>query len=513
MEHFVKRHSSRIVGIITGFDRVLFRGNLSSICHLSGMDRFLASMRVLYKDFGKFAEMMSNEVKRQAEEFSKRQGRPFLYLPSSKQPKEDQARAIMERDQITKGLVCIFSCVEPCRSFYIRKDAASKQIHLAMGERKCLHLYFYFVDQEFGLMHVRLQTWLPLTIQVCINGREWLARRMTKAGVKYQKLRNCFTWIEDIVKAQSLMDQLTAREWSTFLNALARKVNPWLNPKGKVVLRPYYWTVRQSEYATDILFENKKSLDSVFPGLIRYAIEELGTEDVLRFLSRAKRTHFQGEVRSTLERRGEGLRVRHWVRENSIKMYNKASNVLRIETTINNPKQFKVRRRSKNGSKETARWMEMRKGIVDIRRRVEVSRAANERYLKALAAVGETTPSHRLLDSVSKRVEQKQTKYRALRPISPEEALVFKAIMKGEHQLQGFRNEDVRKALSPDSESDAYTRRKFSSRTTRILRLLHAHDLIYRVQKTNYYRITNKGHTIMGTALRFRETDLALLAA
>src|SRR5262249_39567523 len=140
-------------------------------------------------------------------------------------------------------------------------------------------------------------------------------------------------------------------KWSSFLNALARKVNPWLNPKGKVVLRPYYWTVRESEYATDIMFDKKESLDAIYPRLIRYAIEELGTEDTLRFLSHARKAHFRGEVRISAQERGEGLRIRHWARENSIKMYNKAGSILRIETTINNPRRFKVWRRIRIGNK------------------------------------------------------------------------------------------------------------------------------------------------------------------
>lgn len=514
MERFVKRHESRVAGSIAGFDRVLFRGNLSSICHLSGMDRLLASLRVLYKDFGKFAEKISDQVKAHAQEYAEQKGRPFLYLASSKGSKEEAASAIMKRDKITEGLICIFSCVEPCQSFTIRRDASTKHIHLASCERKCLHLYFYFVDPEFGIMHVRLQTWLPLTIQVCINGREWLAREMDRVGIKYQKVNNCFPWIADIERAQELMDKLSNRKWAGFLNALARRVNPWLNPKGEIVLRPYYWTMRQSEYATDIIFKDQQSLEEIYPALIRYAIEELGTEDILRFLSRAKRSHFQGEVRTSLQRRGEGLRIRHWVRENSVKMYNKAGNILRIETTINNPKRFKVHRRSKVNGKEVVRWMDMRKGIADVRRRVEVSRAANERYLEALAVVGEPTPSHKLLDTVSKRVVgPNMTMYRALRPISPEESRLFQAVLKGEHHIQGIRNQDIRKSLYPDSENDKATRRKRSARSTRHLRLLQAHHLVYRVPTTNYYRVTKKGHDIMGTALRFRQTDLALLAA
>src|SRR5204863_7835293 len=116
--------------------------------------------------------------------------RPLEYLESAKISKEDKARAIMERDGIQEGLVCVFTCVEPCFSYYLRKDAERRWLHLAAGQRKCLHVYFYFVDREFGLMHVRLQTWAPFPIQVCLNGREYLARRrITRDGHAYRGLR------------------------------------------------------------------------------------------------------------------------------------------------------------------------------------------------------------------------------------------------------------------------------------------------------------------------------------
>lgn len=47
MERFLARHSSRIAGIVSGFDRLLFRGTLRSISYVEGMDRFLASQRIL----------------------------------------------------------------------------------------------------------------------------------------------------------------------------------------------------------------------------------------------------------------------------------------------------------------------------------------------------------------------------------------------------------------------------------------------------------------------------------
>ena len=90
----------------------------------------------------------------------------------------------MTRDGITDGLICVLSCVEPCRTYDIHlRSGPTKQIHPVARDRKRLHLYFDHVDREFGFMHVRVQTWLPLTIDVYVNGREWLARRLTRSGV------------------------------------------------------------------------------------------------------------------------------------------------------------------------------------------------------------------------------------------------------------------------------------------------------------------------------------------
>jgi len=511
MERFLKRHGDRVIGSITGFDRVLFRGNLSSICHLTGFDRFLSSQRILYKDFGLFAQKVTAQVKAHAEQLAEASGRPLIHLPSPKTSKEDQARAIMERDGIREGLICVLSCVEPCRTFSVRGNRASKRLQLRAEERQCLHLYFYFLDREFGLLHVRLQTWLPLTIQVCINGREYLARQMKQTGISYTQADNCFTRIGDCHRAQQLSNRLAERKWKPFLDALARRVNPWLQQHSQIVLRPYYWTMRQGEYATDILFRSPQALADIYPALIDHAIRHFHTADVLRFLGRKQQIISSGEVKSDLQRRFEGVRIKHWVEENSIKMYDKQGSVLRIETTINNPKRFRVRRRV--ASQGPLKWLPLRKGIADIRRRVEISRAANERYLEALAVVGEPTPSFALLDRVSRPVKCQTRQFRALRPISPEDSKLFKAVLHGEFLIQGLRNKDLRQLLYPNQENNPHQRRKNSGRITRYLTLLKSHKLIYRVPKTNYYRTTKQGHEVMTTATKFRETKIALLAA
>ena len=510
MKRFLERHRGRITGTLSGFDRVLFRGTLRSIAYVSGLEVFLYSQHVLFKNFGAYAESLSKRIIEQAKASASKLGRPYQYLQSSKASKEELALEIMERDGIKQGLICVFGCVEPCQSFDLKKDAASQHLQLVSKERKCLHLYFYYLDREFGLMHVRLQTWLPFTIQVCLNGREWLARKMDRAGISYSKRDNCFTQISNLKQAQQLMDRLTSRNWRRFLDALAQKVNPWIHPKTGLDIRSYYWSVRQGEYATDVMFRNPESLADIYPLLLRHAMFQFGSEQVLRFLQRRTNKRFRGEVSSDLQRRIEGIRVKHRVEENSIKMYDKQGSVLRIETTINNPRRFKVQRQGICRGKLVKKWLPMRKGIADLRRRVELSRSANARYLDALSVVGLETPSYRLLDQVNQGVQQATRQYRALRPISPQDASLFQAILHGEYSLQGFRNRDLRKALAG---ADSKPAKNSSARISRLLALLRAHKLIYKVFKTNYYRITRKGHQVMATAVKFRQPDIALLAA
>src|SRR5215210_5179737 len=182
MERFLARHSSRVVGTVSGFYRLLFRGTLRSISFVEGMDRFLASQRVLYKDFAGFAARMTTRLRAHAEELAQHTGRPLEYLRSSAISKDARAREILLRDGISEGLVCIFCSVESCLTLTVRGDRATKRLRLVREERRCIFLYFYYVDRDFGLMHIRIQTWLPLTVPVYVNGRAWLARQLTARG-------------------------------------------------------------------------------------------------------------------------------------------------------------------------------------------------------------------------------------------------------------------------------------------------------------------------------------------
>lgn len=510
MERFLTRHKDRIVGTITGFDRILFRGTLRCISHCRGLWVFLMSQHVLLKDFANFVQRVSHEICEHGKDFAAKLGRPYEYLAAPSLSKEQLAREIMERDQIKRGLVCVFSAVEPCYTLTVVGNRETKKLELARRLRKCKHLYFYFVDPEFGLMHIRLQTWLPFTIQVCLNGRRWLGNKLQQAGIAFVQHDNTFTEIADLQRAQQFMDQLMESDFALFLNTLIQDINPlgrhpeWKLPNG------YYWSFQEVETATDLMFRDADSLARLYPSLLQHAMLVCKSTDVLRFLGRRITTTFKGELSSNIRQRPEGLRVKHRVDENSIKMYDKALSVLRIETTINNPHRFKAFRNSTRHGQPCRRWLRLRKGVVAIRRLVQISRAANERYLQALAVVGEPKPSHRILDPVSQPLQLQRRRFRALQPISPRESRLFEVICQGRFLLNGFRNKDLSQTLPAPEEVD---RRRYAQRIGRQLQLLRAHGLISKVAKTHFYRITNKGHEVMATAIKFRAADIALLAA
>jgi hypothetical protein len=195
-------------------------------------------------------------------------------------------------------------------------------------------LYYYYLDREFGLMHVRVCSWLPFGIQVCLNGREYLARRMSKAGIGYEQRDNCFTRIDDLPRAQQMMKDLEGRKWERLLNMLAARVNPLLGKRGGLDLPAYYWSLSESEYATDVMFRDAAALARVYPALVNHAMRRFDSKEVLRFPGRRTNSRFNGEVSGSYLARSEGVRVKHRLQENSIKMYDKQGSVLRVETTM-----------------------------------------------------------------------------------------------------------------------------------------------------------------------------------
>jgi hypothetical protein len=521
VEAFLSRHANAVIGTLSGFDRLVFRGTLRVLAHHLGMKAYLWAVQVLLKDFARHAEAVTRELREASEAFARRTGRPIRFLSSSATNKEAIARAIARHHGIEHGLICIITAVEPCLSYDVVRDRQSRRLQLLPRHRKCLYLYHYQIHPLFGFMHARIQTWFPFAIQVCLNGREWLAHAMAAAGSAYVQRDNCFTWLEDPAQAQRLMDRQVQAAWPDLLNGIARG----LNPRHEVMFRAfpvdYYWSTYQSEWATDILFRNSASLARLYPRLVQHGLTTFLSPDVMRFLGRAIPPNGKlpprllAEVVSDVKRRPEGVRIKHRLGENSIKMYDKQGSVLRVETTINDAAGFKTFRTPEGKPDGPQGWHCMRKGIADLHRRTEVSQAANDRYLRALASVENTTSFGQLTARLCRPTQHKRHRVRALNPHAPADAALLEAISHGEFTLNGFRNRDLRRLLFTHTASKPAQRRQAAA-VSRKLVLLRAHHLIRKVPHTHRYHLTDAGRvavTALMTARTISTQQLTKLAA
>jgi len=518
MQQFIKKHQAELVGVLSGWDRVRFRGTFRVLSVVPGLFSWLVERGVLLKEFKGFALALTQRLKTSVEGVAAAAGRKIEYLASSALSKEALVEELLRREKIEQGLVCVFSCVEPCHSFDIVRDPVKKHIDLACALRKCLHWYLYYVHPVWGLCHVRIQSWLPFTVHVCVNGREWLCRSLAEAGVAFQRRDNCLVAVADVAAAQKLLDAQPWYEWSRALDALLGQACPAvceLSIQGAPLRR--YWSAAETEWATDLMFRSPQALSALYPSLLRHGMTTFGSVDVLRFLGRRNLpagggvpARFAGEVVSDLRQRPEGVRIKHRLNSNSIKMYDKQGSVLRVETTINDPRDFRVHRASETDPGGPKSLRPLRKGVVDLPRRAEVSQSANRRYLESLAAVETPTPLGTALDQLARPVTRHGHRCRGLHPLVAEDARVVEHLLRGEFAVNGFRNRDLRMLLYGGTK-DTATRRSQAAKVGRLLRLFRDHGLIYRVKGTHRYQLSAAGRRLLPAFPSVRQANTAQL--
>lgn len=511
MHRFVTRHADKITGVLRGFDRLVFRGHLLPLCHESGVRSFLSSQDALLKDFKEFVQAATGVIRDAAAGVADRLQLPVHYLESSRIRKEDVAKKMLAERAIRSGAICMLSVVEPCSSWQVRRSREHKHPQqLRRRLTKCLHHYHYFADRELGLCHVRVQTWMPYTVQICMNGREWLRRQLERARLVHTCADNCFPSIASPERAQEIMDSMLRLPWPAILDDLVHRANPALATIADAARAKYYWTVHQAEWATDVTFTDAASLARCYPALVRHALTDFRSPDVLRFLAKAPSPSYRGEVTTDYKRRVEGVRVKHAAKANSVKMYDKAGNVLRVETTINQPGEFKIRRRAQGQPDSEARMRPLRKGIADFRSLAKTADRSNRAYLDALSVVDDTETVAEVIMPVTEQASIGGRRVRGLKPWAEPDLPLLQAIGRGEFLINGFRNRDLVAILfHGDHSSDE--RKRISGKVTRLLRLLRGHGVIEKVDGTHRYMVTAAGRRLVAAVVAAGAASLSQL--
>jgi len=503
MKSFLARHASKIKGVLSGFDRIRFRGTLRWLANVRGMKNWLWHRQVLFKNFKDYALSLTDQLREETKRIADAAQCPMLYLERSWESKEDQARRIATANNVHEGLVCVLTAVEPCQTFNVGPNPRTKEIEVRSFRGKCLHQYFYYIHPEWGWMHARLQTWLPFTIHVVINGRDWLAGQLQRAGIGHQQRDNCFVDVDDTEKAQAFLSAQLRTAWKPALERLRRQFHPGHERIFGADRPHYYWSADETEWATDILFRSPQELAEIYLPLVRHGITSFGSGDVLRFLGKRPRVlTFTGTaIHSEVKKRPEGIRIKHQAGHNAIKMYDKQESVLRIETTINDVQGMREFRKAEGDPETRKQWRKLRKGVAGLRRRAAISEGANQRYLEALSTVQHPQPLQVVAGSLSRPTKFKGRRVRALNPLGPDDGRLLQAISRGEFLVGGFRNRDLRPFIFDQAASPTtFEGHRQSAKVSRLLRLLRGHKLISKIPKSHRYRLTKHGR-IQVTAL------------
>lgn len=501
MNSFVQKFADKINGCIEGFDRIVFKGSIRNLMYAAGATGFFQRRGILNKDYKPWVMKQSQALVEAAEALSRKEcGRGVGYIPSCHERKESLAHDRQREEGIRSGLIGVWSCVEACATYRARYDAAAGFPQLRIENSRCKHLYFYYDHADYGFLSVRLQTWFPFGVQIALNGREWLRRSLEKEGVEYVAHGNKFLHVGDYGKAQKLLDAQVDTRWAELLagflpetfSTMEQSLGPDLS---------YYWTLWQSEWATDCIFEDPAALRPLMDGLLRHALMTGTCERALRYLGRPVKANGQPHQKANPEILAranvwhEGIRIRHWVDRNSVKMYNE-HNVLRAEMTMNNPGMFRVHRRPEGRPKTGAkRRMALRKGIGDIPVRTQVASDVNRRFMEQMATLHDDTPLRDLIKDVTLASAKQGRQVRALDLTGKDRAFLL-AVADPQHVVSGITNKRLQEALGGSPWSRNGSARQLSARISRHLRLLRDHGLIRKMAGQRKYFLTAKGRSL-----------------
>jgi len=493
MNPFLTRHQDQISGVLSCFDRVIITGTLPEIAHARAMEHFLGYHRVRVFDYARWAEPLREELRQNAEHLAAEAGLEIEFIRRLKAfRKEERIKAILAERGDHPGLVHIFSAMEACSSYRPWYDKPKQQAHLKSTPGKCLHYYFYFIDEQFGLCYVRVPTWAPFRLQVYFNGHAWLARQLTQANIAFEMADNAFVSIADPLQAQSLADRLDARSLHQHLDRWAQRFCPVLHHfKGG-----YHWSFMQVEYATDVVFHRQAEFQPLYEAIVRTAVHAIKAENVASFLGRKLTRACQQEIGNDFSTRIQGTRIRHHMGPASLKLYDKFGLIARVECTANDVSFFKHHRwvEQRNGER-VWKLASLRKNIYSLGDLRQLMKAANERYLAFMACIDNPDAGQKAVAKMAGPAKVKGRSFRGFNLFRDEDYRLFLTLGRGEWAISGFRAADLRAHL-PDLTP---------GRSSYVLKRLRTHGLIKKIGRRYKYYLTHLGRRVLATSLVLRE--------
>ena len=493
-QHLTERYDEDLYGVLKCYDRIVISGNLHPLCYAKGMTGYLYAHQIRIFDYATvFAEPLRDLIRANAQSIAEENELTIEFIAHSRSfRKEERVRKIVETRGGHPGLVHIFAAMERCPTYRPWHNKQTGKTYLKASQSKCLHYYFYFIDEELGLCYLRVPTWCPFRLQFYFNGHNWLAHQLKHHDIAFVQHDNAFLEIENFDAANQLAAQLDVTWLHTKLDDLALRYCPVVTTLNLL----YSWSIMQAEYATDLVFKRQAALQAIYPHLLETLVQAVKPVDIATFLGRKLYGHYQGEMGNRFNVRLLGTRIKHHMGPVTIKMYDKFNIILRIETTVNDVSFFKQYRKVQHrDGTATTRWAPMKKTIYSLSALQDLLLAANQRYLKFISDIETPQVGVQKLHQLAETKMDNNRRYKGFNLFTEEDTSLFRLLLRGEFFISGFTNKRLRQHLPGKS----------SSQVSRLLKRLRVHGLVKKVANTYKYYLTAFGRQVVTMALKLRE--------
>ena len=486
-QSLTERYRDRLAGVLSCYDRIVITGTLPGACYAQGMTSFLYSRGIRIFDYARFAEPLRERIRARAQEACAEAGIEIEHINKPHIRKEEVVAKVLARRGEHPGLVHVISAMESCASYKPWHDKNSGKTYLRPDSGKCLHYYFYFIDEALGLGYLRVPTWCPFRLQFYCNGHSWLARKLTSAGIDFSLADNAFVRVADIERAQVLADAMKPDELHRRLDRYAKRFCPVRDVFGQA----YHWSLMQVEYSTDLIFRSEAALKPLYEQLSREAVLSVKADQVAHFLGKKVTPQLAQELDTRFTTRIEGTCIKHRFGKTGVKMYDKFGRVLRLETTTNDVSFFKhhrkVEHRDGHASRELAGLKKTIYSLIDLR---EILLGCNRRYLEFLSAIDDTSSGQRDLARLCEPQREADRTIKGLNFFERTEQRLLRALQRPEFNIHGVRRADLKPFVSELSDS----------RLSRQLHRLRSLGLIKRVTRSYRYYLTRLGRAAIAAA-------------
>lgn len=330
---------------VESLDRVYLNGYIPTLQLPGQLVNFLVKHRGNKIPSPALLGQITDDFKTQIQSFAEQGGIPIMHFVPG-QRKDHVAKEYRQKFDKPEGVVFIGVAQEKAQAFKGRKKDQTGYVGFEYSRDavRVNHYYFYLQDADFGPAFIKVCSYAPYAIKVCLNGHEWAKQQLRKEGLAFEALDNGFLSCANPERLQAVCDQLGPAQIQAFFDKWLARLPMPLTAADRQAGYGQRLAVWQVETSRTQVFADPVRGREFFEAVIRENLD-LGRPDRVQLIFERKIIKTTpGQFRTRVIEDGVQPSLHIEYKANRVKQYFKEGRALRTETTINEPKDFGVKK-------------------------------------------------------------------------------------------------------------------------------------------------------------------------